>query len=357
MSEGQITTADPELADRFSQYLAQEGVIEAESAPEEAASEETPVQEDVSETPEPEVEPEEAPEPEAEPEASPEGEEEPEVAAASDEDPGIQNFSDLATAFEIEESELLDHLQVESRDGEGTVSVSDVLNAYHSAPENNEIEKRKYDELSQQILQERDGKLGELQKLTASLIAHMESDPKVDWDELRDADPGRYLREKESREAKESDVRRALDEMNSEQASRDEAESKRHEEWRTEQVESLYRMRPDWKEAESARDAMTEIQDYLVKSGFTPDQIESLEDANSILTVWRAAQWEKLQAKKPETKKRLRLLPRTLRSTARDDAANVSAEKVEQEEGERLRRNLENSGSVEDAAALMEGYL
>jgi hypothetical protein len=356
LAEGQITTADPELADRFTQYLAQEGVIEAASEPEEAASEQPPVQEEIPETPAPEAEPEEAPEPEAEPEASPEGEEEPEVAAAS-EDPGIQNFSDLATAFEIEESELLDHLQVESRDGEGTVSVAEVLNAYHSAPENSEIEKRKYEELSQQVLQERDGKLGELQKLTASLIAHMESDPKVDWDELREADPGRYLREKETREAKETDVRRALDEMQAEQSSREEDEGKRHEAWRTEQVESLYRMRPDWKEAESARDAMTEIQDYLVKSGFTPDQIESLEDANSILTVWRAAQWEKLQAKKPETKKRLRLLPRTLRSTARDDAANVSSEKVEQEEGERLRQNLKNSGSVEDAAALMEGYL
>jgi hypothetical protein len=353
LAEGQITTADPELADRFSQYLEQEGVIEAAIEPEEAASEEPPVQEEVSETPAPEAEPEEAPEPEA----SPEGEEEPEVAAASEEDPGIQTFSDLATAFEIEESELLDHLQVESRDGEGTVSVAEILNAYHSEPEGNAIEKRKYEELSQQVLQERDGKLGELQKLTASLIAHMESDPKVDWDDLRDADPGRYLREKESREAKESDVRRALDEMNSEQASREKDEGERHEVWRSEQVESLYRMRPDWKEAESARDAMTEIQGYLVKSGFTADQIESLEDANSILTVWRAAQWEKLQAKKPETKKRLRLLPRTLRSTARDDAANVSAEKVEQEQGERLRQNLKDSGSVEDAAALMEGYL
>ena len=102
---------------------------------------------------------------------------------------------------------------------------------------------------------------------------------------------------------------------------------------------------------------MTEIQGYLVNSGFTPDQIESLEDANSILTVWRAAQWEKLQAKKPETKKRLRLLPRTLRGTARDDAANNNIEQVELDRSDRLRQNLKESGSVEDAAALLEGYL
>ena len=138
---------------------------------------------------------------------------------------------------------------------------------------------------------------------------------------------------------------------------REESAESNHSVWRQEQVQTLYRLRPDWQEADRGRVAMSEVTDYLTKTGYPQEQIDALEDARSILTVWKAAQWEKLQAKKPGVKKRLRLLPRTLRAGAREDVAVLSNEQAKAKDVEVLRDRLTETGSVDDAAALMRGLL
>ena len=211
--------------------------------------------------------------------------------------------------------------------------------------------------MSRDLQADYDARIVEQQKLTASLIAQVQAEPNIDWDMLRETDPGRYLKERETRDARRADIQRSLDMMDAEMKRRDEQAAAQHAEWQKEQVETLYKLRPDWKEPEAGRAAMTEVTEYLQKNGFSEEQINALEDARSILTVWRAAQWERLQAQKPEVKKRLRLLPRTLRPGARDDAATLSAQQQEAERQQALRGRLNETGSVDDAAALIRGLL
>ncbi len=353
MAGAEISSVDPDLQDRFSSFLQDEGVIErvptpvAEVPAEEAESAEEPA------APVQEPEAEDAPaveEPSEEPSAEAQAE------GDGDLDP-VETISDLARAFEVEEDEFLNHLQVPSRDGEGTVSLSEVMEAYASQPANNEEARLHYEGLGQQLQGEHDQRLGDLQKLTAAMIAQVEAEPDLDWEMLRETDPGQYLKERESREARRGDVQRSLDAMDTEMKRRDADAATQHQTWQQEQVQSLYRLRPDWKDAEMGRTAMSEVTDYLTSTGYPQEQIDALEDARSILTVWRAAQWEKLQAKKPEVKKRLRLLPRTLRSGARDDRAVLSEEQEKAKQREQLRSRLTDTGSVDDAAALMKGLL
>jgi hypothetical protein len=352
LSEGAITSVDPELQDRFSTFLQQEDAVESppptEAEAPVAAGAEGEAQESAPE-PEPEV---------GEVPAEDPTEPEPQAASSEDEDlDPVETISDLAKAFEVEEGEFLDHLQVPSRDGEGTVSLSEVIEAYTSQPANNEEARLHYEGLGQELQGEHDARLGELQKVTAALIAQVEAEPDVNWEMLRETDPGQYLKERESRDARRADVQRSLDAMDAEMKRRDTEAETQHQAWCQEQVQTLYRLRPDWQEADRGRVAMGEVTDYLVKTGYPKEQIDALEDARSILTVWRAAQWEKLQAKKPGVKKRLRLLPRTLRTGAREDAAVLSNEQEKAKERDQLRNRLADTGSVDDAAALMKGLL
>lgn len=354
MAEGAITTADPELQDRFTQFLQQDGAIESptpdEKSPEVVEAEAPDSAQDAER--EPETEP-EGETPQAAAEETPEGETE---VAAEEEEP-VETISDLARAFEVDEQEFIDHLQVPARDGEGTVSLSEVISAYQAQPADNEQARLHLETVSQQLQSEHDQRLGELQKLTATLIAQVEAEPDVDWEMLRETDPGQYLKERESRDARRSDVERSLKAMDDEMKRREAKHEEEQGVWRQEQVQTLYRLRPDWKDQDTGRQAMTEVTDYLVQTGYPQEQIDALEDARSILTVWRAAQWEKLQAKKPGVKKRLRLLPRTLRTGAREDAAVLSEEHAEKEKQTQLRERLAETGSVDDAAALLRGLL
>jgi hypothetical protein len=352
LAEGAILSVDPELQDRFTNFLQQDDAIESPPAAEAEA---------------PEAEGAEAEAPESAPAEDEPAVEEPTeqdgaelVAPESSEDEDIdpvETLSDLAKAFEVEEEEFLNHLQVPSRDGEGTVSLSEVIDSYTSQPANNEEARLHYEGLGQQLQGEHDQRLGDLQKSTAASIAQVESEPDVDWEMLRETDPGQYLKERESRDARRSDVQRSLDAMDTEMKRREAESETQRQTWRQEQVKTLYRLRPDWQEADKGRVAMSEVTDYLAKTGYPQEEIDALEDARSILTVWRAAQWEKLQAKKPEMKKRLRLLPRTLRSGARDDVAALSEEQENTKKRDQLRARLTETGSVNDAAALMRGLL
>lgn len=346
MSESQISTPAPEIANQFDAYLRAEGLIgEAPGPP-------VPSEEDSEEEQIPLAAEAESAEEPSEGEAA-------EVAqdSESEDADAIETLSDLASAFEVDEAEFLDHVQVPNREGDGTVSLSEVINAYMAQPEQDNQEREKYNVLSRDLQADYDARIAEQQKLTASLIAQVQAEPNIDWDMLRETDPGRYLKERETRDARRADIQRSLDMMDAEMKRRDEQAAAQHVEWQKEQVETLYKLRPDWKEPETGRAAMTEVTEYLQKNGFSEEQINALEDARSILTVWRAAQWERLQAQKPEVKKRLRLLPRTLRPGARDDAATLSAQQQEVERQKALRGRLNETGSVDDAAALIRGLL
>lgn len=346
MSQSQISTPAPEIANQFDAYLRAEGLIG------EAPGNPVPLEEDSEEEQIPlAAEAESA-------EESSEGEAAEVVQDSESEDAdAIETLSDLASAFEVDETEFLDHVQVPNREGNGTVSLSEVINAYMAQPEQDNQAREKYNTLSRDLQADYDARIAEQQKLTASLIAQVQAEPNIDWDMLRETDPGRYLKERETRDARRADIQRSLDMMDAEMKRRDEEAAAQHVEWQKEQVETLYTLRPDWKEPETGRAAMTEVTEYLQKNGFSDEQINALEDARSILTVWRAAQWERLQAQKPEVKKRLRLLPRTLRPGARDDAATLSAQQQEAERQQALRGRLNETGSVDDAAALIRGLL
>ena len=237
-------------------------------------------------------------------------------------------------------------------DGE-TVALRDALEFYRNGPSEDQQVTTRVESARVELRQEHDKAIGELQKVTAGLIAQAQSESKnVNWAELKQSDPEEYIRQVERRDETNRNIQGALDAMDAESTKRDTADAAKHDSWVGEQVGVLHRLHPEWKDATHGASAMKDVQHYLTEVGFPREQIEALEDALSINTVWEAAQYRKIQAAKPGIRKRLRNLPRTLRATARaaETAPQVAHEK---EHAAKVAAHREQ-GSVQSAADLFK---
>lgn len=316
-----------------------------------------------------------APEPEEAPQASAPAEtddeaarqEEPAEAEAAEAAPAeadeaagevevINTLAELAQSFEVEEQELLDHLQIEGPDG-SMVPLSSAIQAFREGPQLDKAFQAEVEKARTELQKRADEELGQLQQLTYRLIQRVEGqkEPTGGWDRLRQENPAEYIRLREQQEAERADARAAMDALERHRAEREAQEAELAKRYEAEQGELLFKLRPDWQDPKAGRAAFEEVQAYLSEKGFTPEQQANLVDARSIVTVWEAAQYRKLQQKKPELRKRLRRLPtKSVRQVARDERARETA--AAKERASRFGR-LRDTGRVEDAAALFEEML
>ena len=315
-----------------------------------------------------EVTPETDPEPEADPD--PEPTETPEedagedagVEASGEEGEGeegedvIETWDDIAETFDVDPAELLGHIQIQGR-GENSVSLEHIVNEWRNAPEsiaNNETELA---EMKAGFQKEHDERLQGLQAQTLMLMQRNESENHSQdwWDKLAEENPGEWIKRDRQRREDQRAIEEAFSTMKAEGERRTQASSETHSAYVAEQGELLFKLRPDWSEDKAGKAAHADIGSCLKRSGFSQEQRAELVDARSILTVWKAAQFDKMQDKAPALRKRLRKLPRKHRGTsARDDRPQKSAATRRfQASSERLRK----TGRLEDGIEAFERFV
>lgn len=112
--------------------------------------------------------------------------------------------------------------------------------------------------------------------------------------------------------------------------------------------EALAKALPVFADPKKAEAAKGELRNYLIKVGYTPEQIAGLSDHRSVTIAWKAAQYDKAQAAKLPIEKRVVGLPRVVKPGAAVDGEHVSRQKLTA-----LDQKLRKTGRVEDAAALI----
>jgi hypothetical protein len=262
----------------------------------------------------------------------------------------IDTFGELAEVFEAEERDLLEHLTIDGREGEGSVSLASVVDHYRTSAASEEAVIAEQESFRADLRTEIDGRMQELQQATARIVQRIEqnAEPPGGWDKLRQENPSEYIRLNEQRQADHAAARAAIDAMEAEAERVKGEESKQYEAFTERETEKLYRLRPDWRDKATGRAAFEDIQGYLNKHGFSEDQQNALVDAASIITVWKAAQHDKAQAAKPGLKKRLRKLPtKHVRASARDETA--PAREAAQARQARLD-HAKKTGNLDDLA-------
>jgi hypothetical protein len=280
---------------------------------------------------------------------------------ATEEGGEIQTLSDLAKMFEVEETEMLDQLQVD--DGRGnTVNLSDVLTSYRQAPE----AVQRYEEMkAQQIafqaeaaaLRERtDNSMRDLAVNAQALLDITTEDFKdINWKALEVEDPQQYLILKNKQSERGAVIQGAINKLKAAEQQRiTDLQASGGKDRQTE-VAALHRQMPAWSDPAVAQVAMADTQQFLAASAFSPEEINAISDHRYLLVAWKASQFDKLQKNAPKKLAKLKSLPKpknVLRAGARREASG-DTRKQAQKNFDRLKE----TGDERDAARLFEELL
>lgn len=350
----------PDILERLESFLDPEEAPEVAEEARETKSVET------QEPPIPIKEPGEEPPPvAAEEEASEEevvsaeaGESE-EATAAEVGDDEINTFGDLAKMFDVEESALLDHLTIQTEDGE-TVSLAKVVTTYKNAPdavrrwETLEADRVTFQQEAAQMRATTDEQVRELAVHSQVLLDMVQEEfGGIDWERLKVEDTTQFLLLKDKQRERGQAISTAIQKLKVVDQQRQTDPSPGTKLDQVVEMATLHRKMPEWNDKEVALSAMEQSHSYLINDiGFTEADVNSIEDHRYLLVVHDAAQWRNLQKKAPEKLATLRNLPKpkaVLRSTARRSAGQDSQNKTKQ-----LRARLHKTGDTRDAARLIE---
>jgi len=305
-------------------------------------------------------------EPLAADDGEPKGEEAPEVSAseiatgAEQTTDEINTVTELAKMFEVEETELLDHLQVDAGEGE-TVSLSKVISTYKNAPDAvrrwNELEAERgtFQAEAKQLREQTNDHVRELAAHSQALLEMTNQEfENVNWQQLEVEDPAQFLLLKDKFRERQGAITTAIDKMKAVETDRVAEMEKTTVQNRSAEISALHKAKPEWTDQAVATAAMNETNTFLMDSGFSQEEINGLSDHRYLLIAYDAAQYRKLQKQAPQKLEKLRSLPKTgvLRSTARRDTASA-AQKNAQKNMDRLKQ----SGDERDAARIFEELL
>ena len=118
-----------------------------------------------------------------------------------------------------------------------------------------------------------------------------------------------------------------------------------------EEAQKLVAALPEYADPVKGDAIRKDVRTYGKQAGFSDDELANVYDSRAVLTLWKAMQFDKLQASKPGITKKVNEAPRTMKSgvTMPRDSNG--------EELKKLKARAKQSGRVADAAAAFERFL
>ena len=116
------------------------------------------------------------------------------------------------------------------------------------------------------------------------------------------------------------------------------------------EAQKLAQAIPDW-QTEKGEDIRKDIRTYAKGLGFSDQELSQVYDSRAVLTLWKASQYDKLVAGKPEVTKKVAEAPKMMKpGTAKVSNPDSDALKAQ-------TNKLRKTGRVRDAAPIFERFL
>lgn len=171
------------------------------------------------------------------------------------------------------------------------------------------------------------------------------------WQELYETDPARYAAERE--------LHRTFAEQQMQlEAARKAALQQSHEDYKRElsayvkeETGKLLEAKPEWKDAKVAAAAKQDMRAAALALGFNDEDLANLTDHRALLVLHKAAEFDKLMAKKAALKP-VQVKKASPRPAKPGNATTVPNSRVS--EATRARQRLAKTGKVNDAASAIE---
>ena len=118
-----------------------------------------------------------------------------------------------------------------------------------------------------------------------------------------------------------------------------------------EEQQKLAQAIPEFADPQKGETVRGEIRNYAKQLGFTDQELAQVYDSRAVLTLWKAAQYDKLLSQKPGVQKKVAEAPKVLKpGTSRP----VNTEEMAIRD---QRKVLKKTGKARDAAAIFERFL
>lgn len=171
------------------------------------------------------------------------------------------------------------------------------------------------------------------------------------WQELYETDPARYAAERE--------LHRTFAEQQMQlEAARKAALQQSQEDYKRElaayvkeETGKLLEAKPEWKDAKVAAAAKQDMRDAALALGFKDEDLANLTDHRALLVLHKAAEYDKLMAKKAALKP-VQVKKASPRPAKPGNATTVPNSRVS--DATRARQRLAKTGRVNDAASAIE---
>lgn len=174
--------------------------------------------------------------------------------------------------------------------------------------------------------------------------------PEEDLSALKDSDPIGYavkVAERSEREKQLAAVRQEREAVLAKQQAEHQQFLQQH---LRQEAERLTAAIPEYADEVKGELVKREIRDYAKSIGFSDQELSQVYDHRAVVSLWKAAQYDKLMKSKPGAVKKVAEAPKTLRpGTGTNQGADDQSKK--------LRQQLKKSGKARDAAALFERFL
>lgn len=175
----------------------------------------------------------------------------------------------------------------------------------------------------------------------------------VNWKQLRDSDPAEYAAKKaeikERRDEIEQMKARAIDTwQKSREAQAKELAENQKQRLVAEHAALLERI-PEWRDSEKAKAEKTKLAEYLTGQGFSRDEIMGASDHRLLILARKAMRLDENESKTDVARKKLAKVPKVMKP-----GAPKPSEQQAKEAADKLTKRLRQTGSLDDAFAVLQ---
>lgn len=296
----------------------------------------------------------------------PEGseQEQPEVSAESNDSEAeseeyeaqAEDSDEVEQEEETEEQEELPKYRVKAAGEEKEVTLDELIKSYQLGTDYTKksqavAEERKAVEAERQRIEEarflRDQYAERLQVIEQMLNQQPETE---NLDYLKENDPIGYAVKVAEMSQREKQLAQVQAERQRVMAEQQREQNERLTQIVQAEAQKLAEAIPEYADPQKGEVVRRELREFGLKAGFTEQELASVYDSRHVLTLWKAAQFDKLQAAKPGITKKVNEAPKVIKS-------GVSQPRDSNDEVRKLKARAKQTGRVADAARAFEKFI
>ena len=204
---------------------------------------------------------------------------------------------------------------------------------------------------TQKARQERNDYAQKLTTYAIQLQGMLAEQQNINFDELREADPLEYLKQKDLYEKRQLALQQAaVEHQQIQQLNEQELQQAKTQYLQTQQQELIAKL-PAWKDEKKATTEKAEIKEFLKGQGFTDQDIAQVADHRHVILLRNAMLFDKLMKQAPAATKKVASAP------AKGERPGVAAESTDQRNKVMQAVRKQKSLTTDQAAAAFSSFL